>query len=150
MRRPFYRFGASIPQAVIETGTHYVDICDDWEPTLAMLSWTPPYACGGRGRPEWHGRQPGRLFNLLAMLAVEGLDEVENLHLLGRRSGRRGSQPSVLAATTTGSTNWRATFASPTAAFDGHPAAGGRDVGLSWRRDRHGLQSSPAILSRSP
>ncbi|MDO7572293.1 MAG: saccharopine dehydrogenase NADP-binding domain-containing protein, partial [Pseudomonadales bacterium] len=31
---PFFRFGVPILQASINTGCHYFDICDDWEPTL--------------------------------------------------------------------------------------------------------------------
>ncbi|MFX5351239.1 saccharopine dehydrogenase NADP-binding domain-containing protein, partial [Acinetobacter baumannii] len=31
---PYYRFGLPVLQAAIATGTHYIDICDDWEPTV--------------------------------------------------------------------------------------------------------------------
>ena len=34
---PFYRYGLPVLQAAIESGCHYVDICDDWEPTIEML-----------------------------------------------------------------------------------------------------------------
>jgi saccharopine dehydrogenase-like NADP-dependent oxidoreductase len=34
---PFYRYGVPVLQAAIDTGCHYVDICDDWEPTVEML-----------------------------------------------------------------------------------------------------------------
>ena len=34
---PFFRFGVPILQAAIANGCHYLDICDDWEPTVAML-----------------------------------------------------------------------------------------------------------------
>lgn len=76
---PFYRFGASILQAAIETGTHYVDICDDWEPTLAMLELDAAAREAGVVALVGMGASPGAS-NLLAMLAVEGLDEVEDLY----------------------------------------------------------------------
>ncbi|MEN5145117.1 saccharopine dehydrogenase family protein [Brevundimonas diminuta] len=76
---PFYRFGASILQAAIETGTHYVDICDDWEPTLSMLELDAAAREAGVVALVGMGASPGAS-NLLAMLAVEGLDEVENLY----------------------------------------------------------------------
>src|SRR5699024_6869261 len=34
---PYYRFGLPILQAAIEAGCHYVDICDDAQPTADML-----------------------------------------------------------------------------------------------------------------
>jgi saccharopine dehydrogenase-like NADP-dependent oxidoreductase len=34
---PFYRFGVPILQAAIDENCHYIDICDDWAPTLEML-----------------------------------------------------------------------------------------------------------------
>jgi len=76
---PFYRFGASILQAAIETGTHYVDICDDWEPTLAMLELDAAAREAGVVALVGMGASPGAS-NLLAMLAVEGLDKVEDLY----------------------------------------------------------------------
>ena len=34
---PYYRYGVPILRAAIETRCHYIDINDDWEPTLEML-----------------------------------------------------------------------------------------------------------------
>ena len=34
---PFYRFGVPILRAAINEGCNYLDICDDWEPTIEML-----------------------------------------------------------------------------------------------------------------
>lgn len=76
---PFYRFGDSILRVAIETGTHYVDICDDWEPTLAMLELDAAAREAGVVALVGMGASPGAS-NLLAMLAVEGLDEVEDLY----------------------------------------------------------------------
>ena len=35
---PFFRFGVPILTAAIDAGTDYIDVCDDWEPTLEMLA----------------------------------------------------------------------------------------------------------------
>ena len=34
---PFYKFGPPILEAAIDVGCHYLDINDDWEPTVEML-----------------------------------------------------------------------------------------------------------------
>jgi short subunit dehydrogenase-like uncharacterized protein len=34
---PFYRFGPPVLTAAIKAGVSYLDVCDDWEPTLDML-----------------------------------------------------------------------------------------------------------------
>jgi len=38
---PFYRFGLPVLKAAIRSKTHYIDINDDWEPTLDMLAYHP-------------------------------------------------------------------------------------------------------------
>ena len=35
---PFYKYGPPILQAAIDKSCHYLDINDDWEPTLEMLT----------------------------------------------------------------------------------------------------------------
>ncbi len=76
---PFYRFGDTVLRAAIDTRTHYVDICDDWEPTLAMFELDAAARAAGVVALIGMGASPGAS-NLLAMLAVEGLDEVEDLY----------------------------------------------------------------------
>jgi len=39
MTGPFYRLGVSVLQAALSAGCHYLDICDDWEPTVDMLAF---------------------------------------------------------------------------------------------------------------
>jgi len=34
---PYYRYGVQVLKACIESGCDYIDINDDWEPTLEML-----------------------------------------------------------------------------------------------------------------
>ena len=36
---PFFLHAGHVLQTAIETGCHYLDICDDWEPTLEMLTF---------------------------------------------------------------------------------------------------------------
>ena len=90
---PYFRFGASVLTAAIETGTDYLDINDDWEPTLEMLK------LDGRARERGvtavlgMGASPG-LTNLLARRAAQELDHVEVLHTIWGigEQGLRGDQ----------------------------------------------------------
>ena len=34
---PYFKFGAPILSAAISSGCNYIDICDDWEPTIDMM-----------------------------------------------------------------------------------------------------------------
>ena len=44
---PYYRFGPRVLTAAIETGCHYLDVCDDWEPTRELLDLGPAAAAQG-------------------------------------------------------------------------------------------------------
>jgi lysine 6-dehydrogenase len=76
---PFYRFGVPILSAVIAQGKHYVDICDDWEPTIDMLALDAPAKASGSICIVGAGASPG-VSNLLAVLAARQLDEVDDLY----------------------------------------------------------------------
>jgi saccharopine dehydrogenase-like NADP-dependent oxidoreductase len=75
---PFFRFGVPILRAAIEAGRNYVDICDDWEPTLAMLELNAEARERGVCAVIGMGITPG-VSNLLAALAVEELDEAREV-----------------------------------------------------------------------
>ena len=75
---PFYRMGVPTLQASLDAGCHYLDICDDWEPTLDMLELHGVAAARGLVGLVGMGASPGAS-NLLAVLAAEHLDEVEDL-----------------------------------------------------------------------
>lgn len=75
---PFFRFGVPILQAAIEARRPYCDLCDDPEPTLAMLQMTPHAQEAGVTAVIGVGASPG-LTNLLARLAYESLDHVDEL-----------------------------------------------------------------------
>lgn len=76
---PYYRFGLSVLRAAIRARTHYLDICDDWEPTLRMLELDAAARDAGVCAIIGVGASPG-VSNLLAARAARGLDAVENVY----------------------------------------------------------------------
>lgn len=76
---PFYRFGRPVLEAAIAAGVHYVDINDDWEPTVDMLTLHDAAVAAGVVAVIGMGASPG-VSNLLAAAAAAQLDEVEALH----------------------------------------------------------------------
>jgi len=76
---PFYRFGRPVLEAAIAAGVHYVDINDDWEPTVDMLTLHDAAVAAGVVAVVGMGASPG-VSNLLAAAAAAQLDEVETLH----------------------------------------------------------------------
>ena len=76
---PFHEFGVAILRAAIETHTHYLDICDDWEPTLEMMREDQSAADAGIVAVIGMGASPG-VSNLLAKWATRELDEVTDLY----------------------------------------------------------------------
>ena len=75
---PFYRFGVPILRAAIRGGACYLDINDDWEPTLDMLELAPEARDAGVTAVVGLGASPG-VSNLLALKAMEGFDNVERI-----------------------------------------------------------------------
>ncbi|MCP3982807.1 MAG: saccharopine dehydrogenase [bacterium] len=75
---PFYRFGVPILEAAIDTGCHYLDINDDWEPTLDMLALHERAEHAGLTAIIGLGASPG-ISNLLAVKAMAGLDSVDEV-----------------------------------------------------------------------
>ncbi|GLP76624.1 hypothetical protein TUM20983_37340 [Mycobacterium antarcticum] len=76
---PYSRFGAVVLTAAIATGTHYLDICDDPQPTTAMLALDESARAAGVTAIIGMGASPG-ISNLLAARAVARLDEVADLY----------------------------------------------------------------------
>lgn len=76
---PYYRFGLTVLRAAIETGTHYLDICDDWEPTMRMLEYDAEARAAGVCAIIGIGASPG-VSNLLAARAARELDTVEDVY----------------------------------------------------------------------
>lgn len=76
---PYYRFGLDVLRAAIRTGTHYLDICDDWEPTLAMLDLDEEARAAGVRAVIGMGASPG-VSNLLAARAAARLDTLTDVY----------------------------------------------------------------------
>ncbi|MEV4892171.1 saccharopine dehydrogenase NADP-binding domain-containing protein [Nonomuraea sp. NPDC055795] len=76
---PYYRFGPAVLRAAILARTHYLDICDDWEPTLEMLEFDGQARAAGVRAVIGMGASPG-ISNLLAARAVAELDTVTDLY----------------------------------------------------------------------
>lgn len=76
---PYYRFGLTVLRAAIATGTHYVDICDDWEPTVQMLELDEIACSAGVCAVVGMGASPG-VSNLLAATAAAHLDSVRDAY----------------------------------------------------------------------
>lgn len=70
---PFYLTGGAVLDACIDTGAHYLDICDDADATLDLLARHERVASAGIRALVGMGSSPG-VTNVLARAAVEALD----------------------------------------------------------------------------
>ena len=90
---PFYQFGIPILKATIKAKRNYVDICDDWKPTLEMLELDGEAKAAGITAIIGIGASPG-ITNLLAVKACSELDEVvEVMTGWGLGSTKSGKKP---------------------------------------------------------
>ncbi|MDX2277345.1 MAG: saccharopine dehydrogenase NADP-binding domain-containing protein [Hyphomonadaceae bacterium] len=76
---PFYKYGAKVLSAAIDTKTHYFDINDDWEPTLEMLEYDEAARKADVTAVVGMGGSPG-MSNMLALAAMRELDSVHTLY----------------------------------------------------------------------
>ena len=76
---PFFKFGTPILSTAISSGCNYVDICDDWEPTLDMLNLDSAAKSAGISATIGLGASPG-LTNLMALIAIRELDSVSKVY----------------------------------------------------------------------
>lgn len=82
---PFFRFGLPVLQAAIDEKKHYCDICDDWQPTLAMMKLHEQAVKQGVIAVIGLGASPG-IANMLALKATQQLDQVDTLYSAWRLS----------------------------------------------------------------
>lgn len=75
---PFFRFGLPVLRSAIRNRVDYLDICDDWEPTLEMLDLDVEAEEAGIVALVGMGASPG-VSNLLAVKAAESLDSVTRI-----------------------------------------------------------------------
>ena len=98
---PFYKFGPPILEAAIDVGCHYLDINDDWEPTVEMLKLHKKAEDNSTTAILGMGASPG-LTNMLGAAAIHELDTVETLYtgwtMDGAAPEEESSQSGVNAA----------------------------------------------------
>ena len=76
---PFFKYGPPILEAALDSGCDYLDINDDWEPTLEMLEFHRKAENNSHTAILGMGASPG-LTNMLGAAAIRELDEVETLY----------------------------------------------------------------------
>jgi saccharopine dehydrogenase-like NADP-dependent oxidoreductase len=75
---PYYKFATGTLDAAIKAKKPYVDICDDWKPTLDLLEYSEKAKNAGITAVIGIGASPG-ITNLMAVLACSKLDSVDDL-----------------------------------------------------------------------
>ena len=76
---PFFKLAVPILEAAIETKTHYLDICDDWEPTEKMFLLNDKAKAAGITAIIGLGASPG-ITNMLGLIAMKELDQVSKVY----------------------------------------------------------------------
>ena len=89
---PFYKYGTIIMDAVIKAKKQYVDICDDWKPTLDLLDMDERAKKAGITAIIGIGASPG-ITNLMAVIACSKLDRVDDLITAWGYGGEEGVGP---------------------------------------------------------
>ncbi len=75
---PFYRFEVPIIEAVIEAKKPFLDICDDWKPSLDALEFDQKAKEAGITAVIGIGASPG-ITNIMAVQACSKLDEIDEV-----------------------------------------------------------------------
>lgn len=75
---PYFRFGPPVLAAALRAGKHYLDVCDDWEPTLDMLGQDAAARTAGVTAVIGQGASPGTS-NILASVVADAVDEPHSL-----------------------------------------------------------------------
>ena len=76
---PFFKFGYQVLQTSLEANCHYMDICDDWEPTEKMLELNNFAKEKNLLAILGLGASPG-ITNLLGRIAIDNLDMVHTIY----------------------------------------------------------------------
>ena len=76
---PFFKLAVPILEAAIETKKHYLDICDDWEPTEKMFLLNDEAKAAGITAIIGLGASPG-ITNMLGLIAMKELDQVSKVY----------------------------------------------------------------------
>ena len=76
---PYFKYGRQVLVCAIDNECHYVDICDDWEPTMEMLDLDEKARQAGVTAVIGMGATPGFL-NLIAVKAIKSLEKVADVY----------------------------------------------------------------------
>ena len=76
---PFFKFGYKILQTSLDANCHYMDICDDWEPTERMLELNSKAKEKNLLAILGLGASPG-ITNLLGKIAIDYLDRAHTIY----------------------------------------------------------------------
>ena len=76
---PFFKFGYKILQTSLDANCHYMDICDDWEPTEKMLELNNKAKEKNLLAILGLGASPG-ITNLLGKIAIDQLDKAHTIY----------------------------------------------------------------------
>tara|TARA_B100000674_G_scaffold474822_1_gene467209 strand:- start:580 stop:1734 length:1155 start_codon:yes stop_codon:yes gene_type:complete len=76
---PFFKFGNKILQSSLDANCHYMDICDDWEPTESMLELDDVAKQKNLLAILGLGASPG-ITNLLGKIAIDQLDKAHTIY----------------------------------------------------------------------
>lgn len=77
---PFYKYGATVAKAAIETRTHYLDICDDPEPLPDLFALDEAARRAGVTAITGMGWNPG-ISSIAVRLGANQLDEVDEIKI---------------------------------------------------------------------
>ena len=98
---PFFKLAVPILKAAIETKTHYLDICDDWQPTEKMFLLNDKAKDAGITAIIGLGASPG-ITNMLGLIAMKELDQVTKVYtgwdMSSAQPAEESSQTGVNAA----------------------------------------------------
>jgi saccharopine dehydrogenase-like NADP-dependent oxidoreductase len=86
---PFYKYGAGILKTVIEAGINYVDVCDDFDATEALLAMDKEAKKAGVSALIGMGSSPGVANVLVRFCADSLLDEVEAVDIYHAHGGEK-------------------------------------------------------------
>ena len=76
---PLFKYGYGVLKTSLEANCHYMDICDDWEPTEKMLKLDHLAKEKGLLAILGLGASPG-ITNLLGAIAINELDQAETIY----------------------------------------------------------------------
>jgi len=75
---PYFRYAQRVFDAALDTGTDYLDVNDDWQPTLSLLNSDAAWRAAGRTAIVGIGTSPG-VANLAAVAAARAVGTPERI-----------------------------------------------------------------------